>query len=107
MKNIYSNSKLLPMHRMYHPKSDVNKLFFPRKEGGRGLVQLELSLKTSVVKMDTYLNNANDWILKLVKNYEQKKRVSPITQDTKKYLNELTLALTTFLKILYLRKKTS
>ena len=79
MKNIYSNSKLLPVHRMYHPKSDVNKLFFPRKEGGRGLVQLELSLKTSVFIMDTYLNNANDWMLKLAKNYEQNKRMYPIT----------------------------
>ena len=31
-------------------------------------------------------------MLKLVKNYEQKKRVSPITQDTKKYLNEINLS---------------
>ena len=79
MKNMYSNSKLLPMHRMYLPKSDMNKLFLPRKEGGRGLVQLELSLKMSVVIMDTYLNNANDWMLKPAKNYEQDKRMYPIT----------------------------
>ena len=38
--------KLLTMHRMHHPKSDVNRLYLPRKEGGRGLAQLELSLKT-------------------------------------------------------------
>ena len=49
--------KLLTMHRMHHPKSDVNRLYLPRKEGGRGLVQLELSLKTSIIGMDTYLNN--------------------------------------------------
>ena len=30
--------KLLTMHRMHHPKSDVNRLYLPRKEGGRGLV---------------------------------------------------------------------
>ena len=40
--------KLLTMHRMYHPKSDVNRLYLSRKEEGRGLVQLELSLKTSI-----------------------------------------------------------
>ena len=53
---------------MHHPKSDVNRLYLPRKEGGRGLVHLELSLKTSITWMGTYLNNTNDWMLKLVKN---------------------------------------
>ena len=52
--------KLLAMHRMHHPKSAVNRLDLPRKEGVRGLVQLELSLKTSIVGMSTYLNNTND-----------------------------------------------
>ena len=52
---------------MHHPKSDVNRSYLPRKKGGRGLVQLELSQKTSVIEMGTYLNNANDWVFKLVK----------------------------------------
>ena len=56
------------MRRMYHPKSDVNRLSPPRKEGGMGLVQLELSLKTLITEMDTYLNNINDWMLKLIKS---------------------------------------
>ena len=59
--------KILAMHRMHHPKSDVNRLHLPRKEEGRGLVQLELYLKLSIIGMDTYLNNTNDWMLKLVK----------------------------------------
>ena len=48
-------SKLLTMYRMHHPKSDVNRLYLPRKEVGSGLVQLELSLKTSIIGKDTYL----------------------------------------------------
>ena len=71
--------KLLTMHRMHHPKSDVNRLYLPRQEGGRGLVQLELSLKTSITGMDT-----NDWMLKLVKNHEENKRIYSITSDAKK-----------------------
>ena len=55
------------MYRMHYPKYDVNRLYLPRKEGGRGLVQLELSLKTSIIGIDTYLNNTNDWVVKLVK----------------------------------------
>ena len=52
--------KLLTMHGMYHPKSDVNRLYLSRKEEGRGPVQLELSLKTSIIGMNTYLNNTID-----------------------------------------------
>ena len=35
---------------MHHPKSDVNRLYLPRKEEGRGLVQLELSLKRQLLE---------------------------------------------------------
>ena len=83
--------KLLTMYQMHYLKSDVNKLKLPRKEEGRGLVQLE-SLKTSVIGMDTYLNNTNDWMLKVVKKYERNKRMYSITSDAKKYLNEINLS---------------
>ena len=45
--------KLLTVHRMHHPKSDVNRLYLRRREESRRLVQLELSLKTSIIRMDT------------------------------------------------------
>ena len=41
--------KFLTMYKMYHPKSDVDRLFLPRAEGGRGLTQLELSYKTTTI----------------------------------------------------------
>ena len=69
------------MHRMHHPKSDVNRLYLLRKEGDRELAQLEVSLKTSVIGMDTYSSNINDWMFKLVKKYEQNKRTYSVTSD--------------------------
>ena len=84
--------KLLTMHRMHHPKSDVNRLYLPRKEGGGDFLQLELSLKTSIIGMDTYLKSTNDWMLKLVKTHEENKRMYSITSDAKKYLNEINLS---------------
>ena len=45
------------MHQIYHPKFNIGRLYLPRKEGGRGLVRIELSLKTTVIGMGTYLNN--------------------------------------------------
>ena len=85
--------KLLIINRMHHPKSDVNRLYLSRMEGGRGLVQLELSLKTLIIGMDIYLNNTNDWMLKLAKKHEQNKRMYSITSDAKKYLNEINLSI--------------
>ena len=33
--------KLLTIHGQHHPKADVDRLYVPRKQGGRGLMQLE------------------------------------------------------------------
>ena len=66
---------------MHHPKSDVNGLYLLRKEGDRELAQLEVSLKTSIIGMDTYSSNINDWMFKLVKKYEQNKRTYSVTSD--------------------------
>ena len=67
-------------------------MYLRHKEWGMGLVQLELSLKTSIIGMDTYLNNTNDWMLKLVKKHEENKPMYSITSDVKKYLNEINLS---------------
>ena len=41
--------------------------------------------------MDTYLNNTNDWMLKLVKKHEENKRMYSIISGAKKYLNKINL----------------
>ena len=41
--------------------------------------------------MDTYLNNTNDWMFKLVKKHEENKRMYSIISNAKKYLNEINL----------------
>ena len=33
--------KLLTIHGQHHPKADVDRLYVPRKQGGRRLMQLE------------------------------------------------------------------
>ena len=35
--------RFLTTYKMHHPKSDVDRLYLPITEGGRGLIQLELS----------------------------------------------------------------
>ena len=37
--------KLLTMHRGFHPKSDVQRLYTSQKEGGRGLVIVQVTIQ--------------------------------------------------------------
>ena len=55
--------KQLTCNRMYHPKSDVDRLYVPRSKGGRGMMQLELSYKRSTIGLLQYLDLTNDWML--------------------------------------------
>ena len=42
-------------NRMRNPKGDVDRLYIPRNEEGRGMIQLELSYKISTVGQHKYL----------------------------------------------------
>ena len=33
--------KIMTMHKMHHPKADVERVYLARKEGRRGLIQLD------------------------------------------------------------------
>ena len=53
--------KLLTRNRMHHPKADVGRLYIPRNEVGRGMMQLELSCKTSTIGHHKYLTTTADY----------------------------------------------
>ena len=39
--------KLLTKERMHHPTSDVDRMCLPKSSGGRGLIQIETTYKTT------------------------------------------------------------
>ena len=49
--------KLLKMHKMLHPKADVERLSIPGKDGGRGLIEVETAFKIATIGLDHYLKN--------------------------------------------------
>ena len=59
---------------MHHPKTDVERPYVSRQEGGRGLMQLELSFKTTTVGLHKYYSTTNDWMLQLVLFYDAGKK---------------------------------
>ena len=64
--------KMLTMGKMHHPKADVDRLYVPRAEGGRGLMQLELNYKITTIGLDSYLSQTQDPLLQMVKKHESK-----------------------------------
>ena len=48
--------KLLTIHGQHHPKADVDRLCVPRKQGGRGLMQLEAAHAVEITKLVEYVD---------------------------------------------------
>ena len=40
--------KMLTLYKMHHPKADIDRLYVKRKEGGRGLMQVETAYKAEI-----------------------------------------------------------
>ena len=77
--------KSLTSHHMHHPKADVDRLYLPRKRGGRGMIQLEMAYKTTTTAMSMYLSNTTDWMLNLVHQYQQNKKLHSIIKEDRLY----------------------
>jgi len=63
---------MLTMYKVHHPKADIDRLYVKRKEGGRGLVQVEAAYKGEITSTAEYLNTNYkvDQSVNIVKSYE-------------------------------------
>ena len=77
---------------MHHPKSDVDKLYLRRTEGGRGLIQLELSYKTTTIDLHKYLQETQDTLLHFVTDHDDRKSLYSISRQSVKFSRELGVA---------------
>ena len=48
--------KLLTIHGQHHPKADVDRSYVPRKQGGRGLMQVEPAHAVEITKLLEYVD---------------------------------------------------
>ena len=64
--------KILTMYNMHNPKADIDRLHVKRKEGGRGLVQIEMAHKAEIINTAKYLkaNYKEDHCVNIVKSHE-------------------------------------
>ena len=60
---------MLTLYKMHHSKADIDRLYVKRKEGGRGLVQVEAAYKAEIINTAEYLNTnyKEDQFINIVK----------------------------------------
>ena len=63
------------MFTVHHPKADIDRQYGKRKEGGRGLVQVEAAYKVEITNIAEYFNTNYkvDEFVNIVKRYESTK----------------------------------
>jgi len=49
--------KMLTIHGQHHPRADTDRLYVPRKEGGRGLTQIEGAYIAEGMKLLEYVKS--------------------------------------------------
>ena len=83
--------KLLTCNRAHHPKADIDRLYLKRSEGGRGLLQAEMSYKLNYIGHNKYLESSKDWMMKCVYNFESKKKLYSIKKKAEQFNIELSI----------------
>ena len=54
---------MLTMHQAWNPKSDVARICLPRKEGGRGLISVEDTVKLTILGLERYVLTSKEGLL--------------------------------------------
>ena len=73
---------------MHHPKADVDRLYLPRSSSGSGMIELETSYKTTTIGMQKYLTVSNDWMIQLVRQHEENKKLHSIVKEARRFKRE-------------------
>ena len=55
--------KLMTMHWALNPKSDIARIYLSRKEGGRGLISVEDTVKFAILELERYVLTCKEGLL--------------------------------------------
>ena len=53
----------MTMHRALNPKSDIARIYLSRKEGGRGLISVEDTVKLAILVLERYVLTSEEGLL--------------------------------------------
>ena len=58
----------MTMHKALHPRNDVDILYVPRKEGGRGLASIEHTVDSSIQRFEDYIEKYERRLITAIRN---------------------------------------
>jgi hypothetical protein len=61
---------MLTIHGQHHPRADIYSLYVPRKEAGRGLMQVEAAYITETLNFVKYVESTEDPPIQIVRTHE-------------------------------------
>ncbi|CAH3151719.1 unnamed protein product [Pocillopora meandrina] len=78
------------MHKMLHPKADVERLYISGKDGGRGLIDVEAAFKSVTIGLNHYLRHKEGQYPKQVLGHERYKAKNSIARNATNFKREIT-----------------
>ena len=76
----------LTLYKIHHPKSDVDRLYFPRNKGGEGSYK---SYQSPTIGLDKYFQETQDTLLHFVKDHDDRKSLYSFSRQSMKFSLEL------------------
>ena len=58
----------MAMHKVLHPRDDVDRLYVSRKEVGRGLASIEDSVDASIQRLEDYIEKYDRGLIAAMRN---------------------------------------
>jgi hypothetical protein len=58
--------KMPTIHRQNHPRADTDRLYVPRKDGGRGLMQIEGAYTAEIIKLEECVEHTEDPLMQIM-----------------------------------------
>jgi len=83
--------KLIQKHHLMHTLSDVTRLYLPRKNGGRGLINITSHYKNAIINFSSYMLKSEEYLLNTASNWQLTRGDKFIHTKASIYCNELNL----------------
>ena len=80
--------KQLCMNQMLAKKEDVGRIYLPCQEGGRSLMNLEKEYKATMIGLQTYMTNKDDFQTQAALRHQNAKALHSVPKEAEKYLHE-------------------
>ena len=78
----------MTMHKALHPRDDMDRLYVPRKEGGRGLASTEDNVDASIQWLEDYIEKHEGGLITAIRNNTDKTIDNRMTKTRKQKWEE-------------------